>query len=159
MKAVISIVGKYTDAYSITDEVNPNYSYLRWKDITDLIDEGTIEFQNHTYDLHSISTRKGAMKKQGESIVSYENVLSSDILKLQDEFKQNTHYTPNTFTYPFGAISKDSHQIIKNLGFKASLSCTNGVNRISHNTDCLYGLKRNNRPSNISTYQFFKDLL
>lgn len=159
MKAVISIVGKYTDTYSITDEVNPNYSYLRWKDINELIDDGTIEFQNHTYNLHSISTRKGTMKKQGEAFDLYKHVLSSDILKLQEEFKENTNYTPNTFTYPFGAISKDSYQIIKDLGFKASLSCAKGVNHISHNSDCLYGLKRNNRPSYISTYQFFKNLL
>lgn len=33
MVAVISIVGDYTDTFSKSDEVNSNYSYLRWKDI------------------------------------------------------------------------------------------------------------------------------
>ena len=33
MKAVISIVGSYTDKFTETDEANLNYSYLRWKDI------------------------------------------------------------------------------------------------------------------------------
>ena len=159
IKAVISIVGKYTDTFSTSDEANLNYGYLRWKDITQLIDDGTIEFQNHTYDLHSINSRKGCMKKSNESLDSYTSMLSQDILKLQEEFKVNTNYTPNTFTYPFGAISKESLNIIKNLGFKASLSCSTGVNHITKNKECLYGLKRNNRPSNISTYAFFKDLV
>lgn len=159
MKGVISIVGKYTDDFSRTDEANLNYGHLRWKDINELINDGIIEFQNHTYNLHTIGTRKGAMKKYGESIEDYTNILSTDILKLQEEFKTNTNYTPNTFTYPYGAISKDSLNVIKNLGFKASLSCAKGVNHITKDTECLYQLKRNNRPSNISTEQFFNGLL
>lgn len=131
MKAVISIVGKYTNTFTKTNEANPNYGYLRWKDINDLMKSGNIEFQNHTYNLHSISARKGCSKKYNETKEQYENVLSSDILQLQEEFKINTNYTPNTFTYPFGAISKDSLNIIKKLGFKASLSCESGINFIS----------------------------
>lgn len=99
------------------------------------------------------------MKKRGEPLEQYTNTLSNDILKLQEDFKTNTNYIPNTFTYPFGAISKDSLNIIKNLGFKASLSCETGVNHITKDPDCLYSLKRNNRPNNISTEKFFAKLL
>lgn len=159
MKAVISIVGKYTDDFSKTDEANLNYGHLRWKDINELISSGTIEFQNHTYNLHTIGARKGAMKKYNESIENYTNIISTDITKLQEKFKSNTGYTPNTFTYPYGAISKESLDIIKQLGFKASLSCEKGVNHITKDVNCLYCLKRNNRSSNISTEQFLKKLL
>lgn len=160
MVAIISIVGKYTDSYTETDEANPNYSYLRWKDIKYLMDSGNIEFQNHTYNLHNItSTRKGCMKNSNESLDSYASLLYSDIFKLQKEFENNVGYIPNTFTYPFGAISKDSLDIIKRLGFKASLSCNEGVNIITKNPECLYQLKRYNRPNNISTEQFFKKFL
>lgn len=159
MKAVISIVGKYTDDFSRTDEANLNYGHLRWKDINELINDGTIEFQNHTYNLHTIGARKGAMKKRGEGLEAYKNVLSTDISKLQEEFKKNTGYIPNTFTYPYGAISKESLNIIKELGFKASLSCLAGVNHITKDKECLYQLRRNNRPNSISTEQFFKKLL
>lgn len=159
MKGVISIVGKYTDDFSRTDEANLNYGHLRWKDINELINDGTIEFQNHTYNLHTIGARKGAMKKRFESLEDYSNMLSCDILKLQEEFEKNTKYVPNTFTYPYGAISKESLNIVKNLGFKASLSCTAGVNYITKDPNCLYCLKRNNRPNNISSEQFFKKLL
>ena len=49
----------------------------------------------------------------------------------------------------------DSIQYIKELGFKASLSCTEGINYITHNPDCLYLLKRFNRPAGLNSKDFF----
>lgn len=69
MKAVISIVGKYTDDFTKTDETNSIYGHLRWKDIKELMQNGKVEFQNHTYNLHKIENgRKGIMKKKSESL-------------------------------------------------------------------------------------------
>lgn len=159
MKAVISIVGSYTDKFTKTDESNLNYSYLRWKDIKELINTGRIEFQNHTYDLHhSYGKRIGTKKIKGESNEHYKTVLEEDILKLQNEFKDNTGYIPQCFTYPFGGISRASLDIIKELGFKASLSCEEGINKLTKNPNSLYLLKRFNRPSYISTYNFFQKI-
>ena len=161
MKAVISIVGQYTNTFSKSDEANPNYGHLRWKDINELITDGCVEFQNHTYNLHSIKNgRKGCRKISSESLEQYSTLLTTDIMKLQNEFAENCNgYAPNTFTYPFGAISKESLQIIKDLGFNASLSCTAGVNYITKDPECLYLLKRNNRVYGISTEKFFCKLL
>lgn len=157
MKAVISIVGSYTDKFSETDEANLNYSYLRWKDINELISSGRVEFQNHTYNLHdNTHGRIGAKKKKGESDDEYKKILEEDINKLQNEFKENTGYVPTCFTYPFGGISNSSLDIIKELGFKASLSCEEGINKITKNPNFLYLLKRYNRPSYVSTYNIFK---
>lgn len=157
MKAVISIVGSYTDKFSETDEANLNYSYLRWKDINELISTGRIEFQNHTYNLHdNTHGRIGAKKKKGESDEEYKKILEEDINKLQNEFKETTGYIPTCFTYPFGGISNSSIEIIKELGFKASLSCEEGINKITKNPNSLYLLKRYNRPSFMSTYNFFQ---
>ena len=157
MKAVISIVGSYTDKFSETNEANLNYSYLRWKDINELISSGRVEFQNHTYNLHdNTHGRIGAKKKKGESDDEYKKILEEDINKLQNEFKENTGYLPTCFTYPFGGISNSSLDIIKELGFKASLSCEEGINKITKNPNSLYLLKRYNRPSYVSTYNIFK---
>ena len=159
MKAVISIVGSYTDKFTETDEANLNYSYLRWKDIKELIDTGRIEFQNHTYNLHSnTGLRNGTKKIKGETDEHYKNILEEDITKLQKEFEEYTGYIPKCFTYPFGGISNSSIDIIKELGFKASLSCEQGINKITKNPNSLYLLKRYNRPSYISTYKFFQKL-
>lgn len=161
MKAVISIVGQYTDTFTKADEANANYGHLRWKDINELITDSCIEFQNHTYNLHSIKNGKNGCKKlSSESLDKYTNRLTEDVSRLQEEFKQNCDgYAPNTFTYPYGAISKESIPIIKSLGFKASLSCTAGVNYITKDPECLYLLKRNNRKSGISTERFFNKIL
>lgn len=160
MKAVVSIVGEYTDRFTKTGEANLNYGYMRWEDIKEAMEDGTIEFQNHTYSMHSnTGSRKGTMKKKGETIEKYKEVFISDIMKLQNEFKENTNYVPNTFTYPFGAISKETIDFVKEMGFKSSLSCSSGVNKITRDKECLYLLKRNNRPSNVSSEQFFKKLL
>lgn len=161
MKAIISIVGQYTDTFSKADEANANYGHLRWKDINELMTDGSVEFQNHTYNLHSIKNgRKGCRRRSGESLEAYTTLLTNDITKLQEEFRENCNgYTPNTFTYPYGAISKDSIPIIKELGFKASLSCVSGINYITKDSECLYSLKRNNRKSNISTEKFFNKIL
>ena len=157
MKAVISIVGAYTDKFSKTDEANLNYSYLRWKDIQELIKTERIEFQNHTYNLHSNTGKRiGTKKIKGETNEHYKQVLKEDILKLQREFEEYTNYTPQCFTYPFGGISNASVSIIKELGFKASLSCEQSINKITKNPNSLYLLKRYNRPSFISTYNFFQ---
>lgn len=159
MKAVISIVGSYTDKFTETDEANLNYSYLRWKDIKELMDTGRIEFQNHTYNLHSNTGKRiGTKKIKGETDEHYKSILKDDILKLQQEFEENTIYTPKCFTYPFGGISNASLDIIKELGFKASLSCEQGINKLTKNPNSLYLLKRYNRPSYISTYNFFQKI-
>lgn len=160
MKAVVSIVGGYTDTYSKTGETNLNYSYLRWKDVDHLIDEGTIEFQNHTYHLHDLKNgRKGCMKKYAESVEHYKEVLKEDLSGLQEKFQQETNYLPTTFTYPFGAISKESTDIIKELGFKASLSCASGINYITKDPNCLYLLRRNNRTNSANRETFFHKIL
>ncbi|MBR2452473.1 MAG: polysaccharide deacetylase family protein [Clostridia bacterium] len=142
-KAVISIIGYYTDLYTETPDENPAYSHLTWKDIKEMIASGNVEFQNHSYNLHTIDKgRNGTKKKKGESLADYKAVLTSDLGKLQDAFKNNVGFTPTTFTYPFGSVSNDSFDIIQEMGFRASLSCESGMNHIGKNSDDLYMLKR-----------------
>jgi peptidoglycan/xylan/chitin deacetylase (PgdA/CDA1 family) len=162
MKAVISIIGKYSEAFSETPPPtsDPYYAHVSWSQIKEMSDSGYFEIQNHTYNLHSITKkRNGAKKNKGESIENYRNLLISDISKLQNKITDVTGVTPNTFTYPYGSISKESTAILKELGFKATLTCFEGVNIINKNkSDVLYGLKRNNRPYGISSEAFFKKL-
>ena len=142
-KAVISIIGYYTDLYTKSPDENPSYSHVTWNDVNNMMKSGFVEFQNHSYNLHTTDKgRNGTKKKKGESLAEYKAVLSDDIGKLQDAFLSNTGYAPNTFTYPFGSVSNDSFDIIKEMGFKASLSCESGMNHITRNPEDLYMLKR-----------------
>lgn len=142
-KAVISIIGYYTDLYTDTPDENPSYSHITWQNIKEMIDSGFVELQNHSYNLHTMDKgRDGTKKKQGESLSQYKTVLMDDLGKLQDAFKSNVGYIPNTFTYPFGSVSNASFDIIKEMGFKASLSCESGMNHVDKDPECLYMMKR-----------------
>ncbi len=157
MKAVLSIIGKSTDIFSQQKDENLIYSHASWDQINELIESGCFEIQNHTYGLHSTNKgRIGTKMKKGESLSNYEKVLTEDIGNLQTLIQEKTGYTPNTFAYPYGAISKESVEILKNMGFKATLTSYGGINYITKNEDCLFGLKRNNRPRGVSSYTFFK---
>ncbi|WP_250278518.1 polysaccharide deacetylase family protein [[Clostridium] colinum] len=161
LKAVLSIVGSFTDTFSKNEDHNINYSYLTWKQINELSDSGYVEIGNHTYDLHSTDKgREGCKKKSLESFEEYKSFLSKDVLKLQDEILNYTGYNSNIFTYPFGKYSKETKEIIKELGFSVIFNCAQVVNLVDkNNPDFLYNLGRFNRPNGISTEQFFKDIL
>ena len=76
--------------------------------------------------------------------------------KFQNLIEEKTGYKPTSFTYPYGFISKESKQILKDMGFLATLSCNTGVNLLAGNNEDLYELKRFNRPKAINQEQFFK---
>lgn len=143
-KAVISIVGAYTDLYTQSADVNPEYSHLSWDNVEEMMDSGLVEFQNHSYNLHSTDQgRNGSKKKSNETEKEYAKFLTEDLLLLQNEFTEHTGYTPLVFTYPFGSVSEASFDVIKQLGFKASLSCENKTNYIkAGDKECLFMLNR-----------------
>ena len=143
-KATISIIGKYTDLYSEISEENPNYSHITWEQAREMCDSGLVEIQNHSYNSHTMDKgRNGTKKKQGESIAAYTEYIYSDIGKLQEEVNINLGYTPTVFAYPFGSVSEASYDILKEMGFKATLSCAEIINEIHMgNSEDLYMLGR-----------------
>lgn len=144
MQAVISLIGKYTDLYTDTPDENPAYSHITWDEVREMMNSGLVEFQNHSYDLHSNSgSRNGAKRKNGESKAEYTELLKRDLERLQEEMRLHTGSVPTAFTYPFGGISNDSRQVIKDMGFQASFSCEEKINLIRRNDpECLYQMKR-----------------
>lgn len=155
MKAVLSVVGKYTDEYSKEGEkMNNNYSHATWKQLKEMQDSGYIEIQNHSYDLHDWSQRKGILRKKGEEFEHYREFLTADILKMQERLKENTGKEALCFAYPFGSVNKESREIVESLGFKVTLGCEEGINYIDR-THSLKELKRFNRPDLPKTEEFF----
>ncbi len=158
-KIIISVVGKYSEEFSKTEESHINYSYLKWKQIKEMNESSLVEIGSHTYDCHSADKRKGIKKLKNESLEEYEEFLENDLAKLNNLLSE-INITPVTFTYPFGYTDKNSIKIIKRMGFKASLGCEEGINIIEkNNSECLFNLKRYNRPSEITTEKFFKSIL
>ena len=158
-KIVISPIGYYTDQFSKADANHATYSHMTWDQIKEMMDSGYVEFQNHTYNLHSSAGKRlGAKKLRGESLEDYTALLTKDITQMQQEMQEHTGYTPTTFVYPFGAISDAAVPIVRSLGFSATLGCASKVNQITQNPECLYELGRFLRPPGKSSADFFRKI-
>lgn len=159
-KMVLSPIGYYTDQYSKTTDLSAVYSNATWENLKEMLLSGYVELQNHSYNMHASSgSRLGAQKKSSESEEAYQKALRDDLKKAQERFQDELGIKPNTFTYPFGAISKASLPVIKELGFKASLTCEAKLNTITKgDTECLYGLGRYQRSNKGTSEAFFSSL-
>lgn len=148
-KIVLSIVGKSTDDFSRVHDDNVNYAHMTWNEVNEMAESGLVEIQNHTYNLHKVKNgRYGCGQKYNESLESYEKIITEDVKTFQTQIELMTKVVPNTFTYPYGKYNDNTENILKSLGYKATLSCQYGVNLIGKNPEELYGLKRMCRAHN-----------
>lgn len=158
--AVVSVVGSYTDEFSESNIKNMSYGYMRWSEVYDMFLSNRVEVGNHSYEFHSTDKgRNGSKKKNDESMSEYKRIFVADTEKAQNRFMTKTGFTPVIYTYPFGAYTEETADWLREMGFKMSLGCTEGVNRITHDSNSLFFLKRYNRPGGISSEQFFRNVL
>ena len=154
MRAVLSVVGCYTERFTQTPDPNPNYGHLSWTELRELQDTGRFEIQNHSYDMHGLGERQGSSKRRGESESAYRRVFFEDTERMRDALQEHG-LAASTYTYPYGAIGPNTTEYLRELGFSASLSCFERINVLSvGDADCLFCLGRSNRPSGLSTLDF-----
>ena len=145
MAAVVSIVGAYTDEYTKNKDRCLSYAYLNWEDVKTLSQSTHTEIQNHTYDMHKIADgRNGCAKMRGEEEAHYQKIFTEDVQKMRNLIYENTGKQANCFTYPFGFLCGEAEEEIQKMGFSMSLSCAEGINKISRDTS-LFKLRRYNR--------------
>ena len=114
-----------------------------WDQITEMSQSGLVEFGNHTYNLHkSDGARLGAKKLAGENADSYKQMLMEDVHEIQDKLTAATNKAPLCFAYPFGAVSKDTPEIIKSMGFSITLTCESHMNTVTRDPESLFDLGR-----------------
>lgn len=158
-RAVISVVGAYVEEAVRQNDPNPQYAYVTWEDVRAMAESGCFEVQNHSYNLHHAKGVRGAVRKQGEVLAAYQERLSGDILKMQKALYDLSGVNATAFTYPYGLIDQAGEQVLRDLGFMATLTCVERPNYISQSPDSLYLLGRYNRPAGISTYRFMQKAL
>ena len=104
--------------------------------------------------MHRQDERKGCKQKDNESDAVYRKILETDVCAVQKLLANAGIEEPTAFTYPFGAISDETDDVLRSIGFAATFSCYERINAITPDPDCLYQLGRYNRPSGIETTQF-----
>ena len=144
-RAVISPIAAVSEKFTETTDISVTYGHITFGDIKEMSDSGFVEIQNHSYNMHSLSSRRGVSKKAGESEESYKKALCDDVSKAQSMLKNATGKTPDCFVYPFGAESESTQDIIKEMGFSCTLTCTEKPNIITKNPDSLFELGRYRR--------------
>ena len=159
MKAVFSVIGSACEEASQAQYRAEDYCNVTWSQLQAMAASGLWEIQNHTYDLHDIKNgRKGARMKSGESLSAYEKVLQDDLSRLQDKLKATTGLAPTVFTWPYGAYTEESRDLLKEMGFQATLSCRGGINTLTKgDPESLYLLKRNIRTPGASIENLLKE--
>ncbi len=158
--AVVSVIGKFCKYSSDHPEEShhPEYSYLTWDDIKALNESGRVEIGSHTYNMHNYSPRFGIGRISGEDDVTYEKNLRNDLNKLNDCLAP-CDVKPTVFAYPFGRYNSIAQSTLLSMGFRMTLTCSEGINTIEKgNPDSLIHLKRYNRASSLTTEDFFRRL-
>ncbi len=146
MKAVFSVVGAYTDRYSTPGiDRHINYAHLSWDEIKEMASSGLCEFQNHSYNMHSLDDRHGCLKINGEAEEHYKTVMHDDIVHSQSVFEENLGFSPICFTYPYGGTNDTLREMIIEHGFSASLGTYEEINLLSGDKNELFDIKRYNR--------------
>ena len=157
-KANLNVIGAFSQfSTSSGDSDHPEYSYLTWDEIKTLHESGLFEIGNHTYKMHDYSPQFGISKKKGEDEESYKNALSADIKKLEDYLSTKCGITAEVFAYPFGEYNDDGEKILRQMGYKAFLTCNEGINKVKKgDSKVLSHLKRINRTGKLSSKEFFE---
>lgn len=156
MKAIISVVGAYSERYTDEPDPRPSYAYLTWQDIAALSASGHVEIGNHTFAMHQIGARRGCQRMKGVSAETYCSVLRADLEKLQTVLAEQAGVTPIVFAYPYGLCSAECVDVLKELGILAALTCEETINALTGDPEELYHLGRFNRPAGITTEAFMK---
>lgn len=139
---VLSPIGRSADDFSKMPG-GSRYAHATWAQLREMADSGLAELQNHTYDLHRAGAGVyGCERKPGETCADYERRLSEDALHMQERVYAETGRVPSVFVYPYGRYCDLSEAVLRELGFRATLTCDFGINELTRDPDCLFGLRR-----------------
>lgn len=157
-KAVISPIASMTEKFTQAQEISVSYGHISDSDIKEMVNSGYVEIQNHSYNMHTLTPRKGVSKKRSESPEDYKNAITSDITKAQNYLENVTGKKPSCFVYPFGAKSDGTEGIVRELGFVCTLTCTEEPNIITRDKESLFELGRYRRDGKESMDKLLKSI-
>lgn len=157
MRAVLSVIGEQTARFTENGQENPYWSYLSLERLGQMQDVFTL--QNHSFALHTTEPRRGCVRMRGESLEDYRILFTQDTEQTQRLLTDAGLPAPVCYTYPFGFYSSESEELLRSLGFVCTMTCEERLNTLTRDPDCLYRLGRFNRPSGVSTDEFFARVL
>jgi len=162
MRALISVVGSFTQQYSVNGAPMHNaYSHLSWDLLREMLDSGRVEIGNHSYDMHRSETRQGYCRLAGETDSAYIRTVAEDMAKMQRLCEAELGRSKvQVLTYPYGAYEALTEQTAKDMGFAMTLNCYEACNVLTYGlAEVLHALGRYNRAYGESTETFMARIL
>ncbi len=156
--ANVNVIGSLVEMYTKNGETNDSYAYLSENDIKLLCENPLVELGCHTYNLHSLGSRRGMAQLYGENDEAYAKIINADIDKFNQLFFALTGEAPVIFAYPYGIKNSRCEEIIKNNGFNITLTCRETANKLTQGCS-LQNLGRFNRPNSYTTKEFFTKIM
>lgn len=147
MKATISVIGWSVGRDTHRIEGEKFYPHFSWEQAKEMYDSGLVEIQNHSFDMHEgeDADRFATLPKEGESTGEYSRAFVEDAKKIETQIEANVGNDVFTYTYPYGAYTLQSEQILKDLGYDVTVSINSGVSTIRRgDLSSLFALKRIN---------------
>jgi len=116
---------------------------LRWPRFNDeqaltMAASGHIFIESHSYDMHQHEPwelpenfRRGVLRKESESEEEYIKAFRYDFERSAAQIEALLGARPIVFSYPFGISNELSDGLLREMGVKATLKITQGVNIVS----------------------------
>ncbi len=156
MKATISIIGWSVGREYEKDNVTPISRHFTWEQAKEMYESGLIDIQSHSYDLHSINNEiKSADKLPTETQEQYVKKFKEDTINSRKLIESNLKSKVLVYTYPHGVYNNTTEKILKELGFKVSLSTEYGISDLNNG---MYHLRRINM-SSIKSHELINSIL
>lgn len=157
-KATLSVVGSFAKKEEPGNAQSPYYSYLTLEQIKQISECGYVEIASHSYNMHSINSRRGSLKMNDESYEDYRSRFLSDTLT-NKMLLEEIGVVTDVYTYPYGLVCEESLELVKACRFKASLGVEEKTNYLTSDKSCLYCMGRYNRPADETTEEFMERVL
>lgn len=155
--ANVNLVGSLVELYTQNGDIDDRYAYLNRNDVKILAENSLVELGCHSYNLHSLSNRRGMGKIYGESEADYRKLISEDIEEFNSFFKAVTGGKTTVIAYPYGIKNSILEEVVKEKGFKIMLTCREVANTVKVG-DSVEELGRFNRPYGKTSESFFEKI-
>ncbi len=155
--ANMNLVGSLVELFTKNGDTDDRYAYLNEKDVKKLVENKWVSLGCHSYNLHSLSSRRGMGKIYGEKEEEYKKLINNDIKKFNTDYERITGEKTEIFAYPYGIKNETLTNIVRENGFKITLTCREETNRISVGGS-LEDLGRFNRSYGKSSKSFFEKI-
>ncbi len=155
--ANVNLVGSLVDLYTKNGDTDDRYAYLNAEDVKLLSQNKLVSLGCHSYNLHSLSTRRGMGKIYGEGEEEYKQLINNDLETFNNRFKEITGTKISILAYPYGIRNDTLRNIVKEKEYKITLTCREEVNKIAVGS-ILEELGRFNRSYGNSSKRFFEKI-